>query len=196
MIGTEDNPIEINKIRFAGRCKYNWGCMLLGDAPPLSEDWNEGAQIDGPWVLGLCQGHCHYFIVEKCRKEVLILLIVEDYLHEIELHWSGYWSYWTLMVWCQDSYLKGRERSHPLVTLNPWWSLLQANVAEGQAGLLCSNFQHQSNIRVMTSLIWQHFWWWASFWKTCKPSSSWCLLGNANRLVKQSRVCSHYWRFQ
>jgi len=38
MVGTTENPIQIDEARFAGRRKYNRGRMLNGDNSPLSED--------------------------------------------------------------------------------------------------------------------------------------------------------------
>jgi len=77
MVGTEDTPIQIDEVYFAGRCKYNCGHLLAGDALPLSEDKdtaatvqskrNHGARIDGLWVFGLHQGHdCRYSVTRRC----------------------------------------------------------------------------------------------------------------------------------
>ncbi|KAK5648125.1 hypothetical protein RI129_003017 [Pyrocoelia pectoralis] len=74
MTGDDDNPIQIDEARFAGRRKYNRGRMLIGDERPLSEDSdaevannrNHGRRIDGPWVFGLKKGHdCRYFYVQR-----------------------------------------------------------------------------------------------------------------------------------
>lgn len=64
MIGTDAQPIQIDEARFAGRCKYNRGRLLAGNAPATSEDGdavvrnnrNHGTRIDGPWVFDLRQG--------------------------------------------------------------------------------------------------------------------------------------------
>uniref|UniRef100_A0A1Y1N6C7 Uncharacterized protein n=1 Tax=Photinus pyralis TaxID=7054 RepID=A0A1Y1N6C7_PHOPY len=56
MTGDDDNPIQIDEARFAGRRKYNRGRMLAGDGAPVSEDSdveiqnnrNHGRRIDGP----------------------------------------------------------------------------------------------------------------------------------------------------
>ncbi|KAK7068650.1 hypothetical protein SK128_003191 [Halocaridina rubra] len=70
MVGTNDNSIQIDEVRFAGRRKYNRGRMLNGDNAPFSENSdaeqrnsrNHGRRIDGPWVFGLKQGlDCRYF---------------------------------------------------------------------------------------------------------------------------------------
>ena len=72
MVGTNDNPIQIDEARFAGRRKYNRGRMLNGDNAPLSEESdaeqrnnrNHGRRTDVPWVVGLKQGSdCRYFCV-------------------------------------------------------------------------------------------------------------------------------------
>jgi hypothetical protein len=65
MIGTNDDPIQIDKYRFVDKRKYNWGRMLQGDAAALSEDSeadvsdqrNHGRRIDRPWVFGLRKGN-------------------------------------------------------------------------------------------------------------------------------------------
>ncbi|MPC28811.1 hypothetical protein E2C01_022022 [Portunus trituberculatus] len=38
MVGTTDNPIQIDEASIAGRRKYNRGRMLNGDNAPLSEE--------------------------------------------------------------------------------------------------------------------------------------------------------------
>jgi len=73
MLGTADNPIQIDEARFTSHCKYNCGQILAGEAPPTVEDvdstvvnkCNHGARVDGLWVFGLQQGNnCQYFLVE------------------------------------------------------------------------------------------------------------------------------------
>ncbi len=73
MVSTGKKPIQIDEARFAGWQKYNWGRVLGGDAPTMSNDeeadvrnmWNHSVRVDGPWVFGLRQGDdCCYFIVE------------------------------------------------------------------------------------------------------------------------------------
>ena len=87
MVGTEENPIQIDEARFAGRRKYNRGRLLAGDHPPNSEDSdaepvnkkNHGARIDGPWVFGLKNGlDCRYFYVERRDRETLIPIIQQE----------------------------------------------------------------------------------------------------------------------
>ena len=38
MVGTESDPIQIDESRFAGRRKYNRGCILNGDRAAIEED--------------------------------------------------------------------------------------------------------------------------------------------------------------
>lgn len=87
MVGTDDDPIQIDESRFAGHRKYHRGRMLTGDAAPGSEDEeaqvqnmrNHGARVDGPWVFGLRQGRdCRYFVVERRDKATLIPLIKRE----------------------------------------------------------------------------------------------------------------------
>lgn len=90
MVGTEDNPIQIDKLRFAGRRNCNRGRMLNStpkSKAPLSEDSdavvqnnkNHGATIDEHWVFGLKQGsECRYFYVQWRDKNTLIPIIQRE----------------------------------------------------------------------------------------------------------------------
>ena len=87
MVGTENNPIQIDEARFAGRRKYNRGRILNGDRAALSEDSdaevennrNHGARVDGPWVFGLKRGtDCRYFFVERRDRNTLIPIIQRE----------------------------------------------------------------------------------------------------------------------
>ena len=61
MLGTGEEPIQIDEARFARKRKYNRGRLLKGNRVPQSEDIdallehnrNHGRRIDGPWVFGL-----------------------------------------------------------------------------------------------------------------------------------------------
>ena len=63
MVGTNDNPIQIDEARFTGRRKYSRGRMANADNALLSEDSdtnvqnnrNHGRRIVGPWVFALKQ---------------------------------------------------------------------------------------------------------------------------------------------
>jgi hypothetical protein len=56
MLGTAEEPIQIDEARFAGKRKYNRGRLLQGNRAPQSEDSdaplkkgrNHGRRIDGP----------------------------------------------------------------------------------------------------------------------------------------------------
>lgn len=87
MIGTLEEPIQIDEARFAGRRKYNRGRLLNGDHGAQSEDSdaviqnqrNHGARIDGPWVFGLKRGlDCRYFYVQRRDRNTLIPIIVRE----------------------------------------------------------------------------------------------------------------------
>lgn len=102
MIGTFDNPIQIDEARFAGRRKYNRGRMLAGDAPASSEDddadvannRNHGARVDGPWVFGLKRGNdCRYFYVLRRDKNTLLPIIKQHCAPGSTIHsdeWAAY----------------------------------------------------------------------------------------------------------
>jgi transposase len=104
MLGTADEPIQIDEARFAGRRKYNRGRMLAGDATPTSEDAesivvnkrNHGARIDGPWVFGLRQGDdCRYYVVERRDAATLIPIIRRECERGSVVHsdeWRAYGS--------------------------------------------------------------------------------------------------------
>ena len=87
MVGTAEEPLQIDEARFAGRRKYSRGRMLQGDQAPDSIDSeadvennrNHGRRIDGPWVFGLKKGDdCRYFYVQKRDKDTLIPIILRE----------------------------------------------------------------------------------------------------------------------
>jgi hypothetical protein len=84
MLGTAEEPIQIDESRFAGKRKYNHGRPLQGNCAPQSEDSdallennrNHGRRIDGPWVFGLKQGlDYRYFYVNRPDKKTLVPII-------------------------------------------------------------------------------------------------------------------------
>ncbi|CAI9732336.1 Hypothetical predicted protein [Octopus vulgaris] len=100
MVGTNDNPVQIDEARFAGRQKYNRGRILNGDNAPLFEDSdaeqgndrNHGRGIDGPWAFGLNQGSgCRYFCVERRNRNSLIPIIERECEKGSVIH-SDVWS--------------------------------------------------------------------------------------------------------
>ena len=83
MIGTEDNPVQIDESYFSGKRKNNTGCLLQGNLPAerdrtisVANNRNHGNRVSGPWVFGLYQGNnCRYFWVERRDADTLIPLI-------------------------------------------------------------------------------------------------------------------------
>ena len=102
MIGTEEEPVQIDEARFAGRRKYNRGRLLEGDRAPNSSDSdaevannrNHGRRIDGPWVFGLKKGlDCRYFYVLRRDRATLIPLIQREVAQGSVIHsdeWPAY----------------------------------------------------------------------------------------------------------
>ena len=74
MVGTEVNPVEIDKPRFTGG-KYNQGHLLNGDERAESADSeadvdnrNHRQRIDGRWVFGLKNGlDCCYMLQKETK---------------------------------------------------------------------------------------------------------------------------------
>ncbi len=102
MVGTAEDPVQIDEARFAGRRKYNRGRMLQGDQAPDSTDSevqvqnnrNHGRRIDGSWVFGLKKGNdCRYFYVEKRNRATLIPIIQREVAENSLIHsdeWPAY----------------------------------------------------------------------------------------------------------
>ena len=114
-----------------------------------------------------------------------------------ELHrpdnWSSHPGYWALVAGCEDINIEEEERSSALPTPNAFGLLLLANETTkwtrhvhslfGQ----CQRYIHDGR-RLRLSYNLDETLYRANFWKTCKPTSSWCLLGNGNRLADISRT--------
>ena len=102
MVGTADNPIQIDESRFAGKRKYNAGRMLAGDRAPEERDAevlvennrNHGNRVDGPWCFGLKQGDDHrYFYVERRNRATLNPIIEANCAPGSVIHsdeWAAY----------------------------------------------------------------------------------------------------------
>lgn len=102
MIGTNDQPVQIDEARFAGRRKYNRGRMLKGDHPAnlidseaeVENNRNHGRRIDGPWVFGLKKGlDCRYFFVERRDRDTLQPIIQREVAEGSVIHsdeWLAY----------------------------------------------------------------------------------------------------------
>ena len=102
MVGTAEEPVQIDEARFAGRRKYNRGRMLQGDQAPDSIDSeaevennrNHGRRINGPWVFGLKKGDdCRYFYVEKRDRDTLIPIIQREVEENSVIHSDEWRSY-------------------------------------------------------------------------------------------------------
>jgi hypothetical protein len=77
VLGTAEEPIQIDEARFAGKHKYNRGRLPQGNRAPQSEDSdvplknnrNHGRRIDDPWVFGLKQVlDCRYYYIIHCMQ--------------------------------------------------------------------------------------------------------------------------------
>jgi hypothetical protein len=87
MLGTAEEPIQIDESLFVGKRKYNLGRLLQGNCASQSEDSdallennrNHGRRINGPWVFVLKQGlDCHYLYVNRRDKETLVPVITRE----------------------------------------------------------------------------------------------------------------------
>ena len=102
MVGTADNPIQIDESRFAGKRKYNRGRLLEGNLPAVERDdevefenlRNHGDRVDGPWVFGLKQGIDHrFYVVDRRDRATLDPIIRENCAPGSEIHsdeWAAY----------------------------------------------------------------------------------------------------------
>lgn len=102
MVGTDEEPVQIDEARFAGRRKYNKCRMLQGDQAPNSPDskteldnnHNHERCIDGPWVFGLKKGSdCRYFYVQRRDRETLQPIIQREVAEGSVIHsdeWPAY----------------------------------------------------------------------------------------------------------
>ncbi|XP_064117836.1 uncharacterized protein LOC135223295 [Macrobrachium nipponense] len=102
MMGTEEEPVQIDEARFAGRRKYNRGRMLQGDQAPNSTDSdaemnnnrNHGRRIDGRRVFVLKKGSdCRYFYVQRRDRETLQQIIQREVAEDSIIHsdeWPAY----------------------------------------------------------------------------------------------------------
>jgi hypothetical protein len=105
ILGTTEEPIQIDEARFAGKCKYNRGRLLKGnrisqlkDSDALLENnRNHGRRTDGPWVFGLKQGlDCRYFYVNRRDKETLVSIITRECAQGSAIHFDVWPAYSTL----------------------------------------------------------------------------------------------------
>ena len=101
MVGTESEPIQIDEARFAGRRKYDKGCMLAGDSSPnesspenVKNNRNHGRRMDEPWVFRLIKVEdlrCIY--VQKRDAKTLLEIIKREVTSGSTIHsyeWPAY----------------------------------------------------------------------------------------------------------
>jgi hypothetical protein len=105
MLGTAEEPIQIDEARFAGKRKYDCSRLLQGNCAPQSEDSdvllennrNCGRRIDRPWVFVLKQGlDCRYFYVNSRDKETLVPFITRECAQGSFIHSDEWPAYSTL----------------------------------------------------------------------------------------------------
>ena len=124
MLGTHTSPIQIDEARFAGRRKYNRGCILQGDYPP--QEWdadvavenqrNHGNRVDGPWVFGLKQNtDVRYFHVVRRDRNTLLPIIQRECAPGSVIHSDEWPAYATLNTLGFDHYTV----NHQQVYVNP-----------------------------------------------------------------------------
>ncbi len=89
MVGTSDQPVQIDESYFQGRRKYNRGRLLLGDKKAaMAQEKESGAKDDdadddeskGPWVFGLYErkDSIRFYLVENRKSSTLIPLILDN----------------------------------------------------------------------------------------------------------------------
>jgi hypothetical protein len=105
MLGTAEEPIQIDETRFAGKRKNNRGRLLQGNRVPQSEDSdallennrNHGRRTDGPWVFGLKKSlDCRYFYVNHRDEETLVPIITRECAQGSVIHSDKWPAYSTL----------------------------------------------------------------------------------------------------
>ena len=143
MVGTAENPVQIDESRFAGRRKYNRGRMLQGDHAPkeIEEDIevennrNHGRRIDGPWVFGLMKGNdCRYFYVQRRDADTLVPIIQREVTVGSVIHsdkWRAY-SGLNRMGYIHSTVNQGVERS---------WLDAKVQILKEQRGVSATTFQ-------------------------------------------------------
>lgn len=106
IVGTEEQPVQVDESYFKGRRKYNRGRYLSYDQTQSQDvpDWrsneprnnrNFGNRIVGPWVVGITQGKnkVRCFIVED-RKATTLVPLIEKVVEQGSVicsdEWKGY----------------------------------------------------------------------------------------------------------
>lgn len=86
MVGTEEDPVQIDIAWFVGRPQHHRGRMMQDHVPESNDSnteventRNHGGLIDGPWVFGLKKGgDCRYFYVQRRNRETLEHIIQRE----------------------------------------------------------------------------------------------------------------------
>lgn len=108
LVGTHENPVQIDEAFFGGRAKYNRGRRLKGDRRPpgeasahnellseinaAPESTIEG-RVKGPWVFGLYQEKDKVrFVVVPDRKASTLIPIIQQYVQEGSVIVSDEWA--------------------------------------------------------------------------------------------------------
>ena len=98
MVGTPEQPIQVDEAYFSGRRKYNKGRLLEGDIGMQSgcnRSNNYGDQVTGPWVLCIYKSKENQrFVVLPDRKGTTLLPLIKKYVQPgstiVTDEWSGY----------------------------------------------------------------------------------------------------------
>ena len=137
MVGTNDNPIQTDEARFAGRRTYDRGRKLNGPNASLSEDSdadarnnrNYGRRIDGSWVFGLKQGsNCLDYYMVRHNRNTLLPIIERECEKSSAIHrdeWPAYsnlnvMGYRHLMVNHQEHYVNPVTGTHMQAIEQSW----------------------------------------------------------------------------
>ena len=157
MVGTRDNPIQIDESRFAGKRKYNRGRLLQGDRRPRQRDpsvavinnRNHGNRVDGPWVFGLIQGNdCRYFWVQRRDRATLLPIIQRECApgsHITSDEWKAYANlgqkgFVHKKVCHQENYVNPRNGAHTQ-TIERSWLDAKVRMLKRQRGVPARHLQ-------------------------------------------------------
>lgn len=98
LVGTASDPVQIDESYFQGKRKYHRGRLLSYEQTSNGHSHggrNHGSRIEGPWVVGLCQGmnKVRFFVVKDRKAETLtsiILGVVQPGSVIVTDEWKGY----------------------------------------------------------------------------------------------------------
>ena len=161
MVGTLDNPIEIDESRFAGKRKYRRGRLLQGDRRPrlrnraavVFNNRNHGNRVDGPWVFGLIQGNdVRYFWVERRDRQTLLPIIQQHCApgsHITSDEWKAYeclsqHGFVHKTVCHQRNYVNPEDGAHTQ-TIERSWLDAKVRILKKMRGVPPQHFQSHLN---------------------------------------------------